>query len=459
MLPKKFEEQMKALLKNDYDSFIASMDKPSVKGLRINRTKASPEIVTSELQGDIEKLSYGEECYKILCDTEGFGNTPLHRAGAFYIQDPGAMAALASAAHVIKEGMRAADLCAAPGGKTTQLSSLIGNKGFLLANEYVPKRAKILLGNIERLGITNTVISSLDTSELSKDYKGFFHFVLADAPCSGEGMFRKGDIAKEEWSTEGIVNCVSRQMQILDNAAEMVAEGGYLLYSTCTYNIEENEKQLDAFLTRHPSFSLIPAAEQVIPLTADGIIPDGSSRTELKLCRRFYPHISEGEGQFVALMRRAGELDISAKPQKNEKKKGEKPSPVPPPVLAFLEENLTKFPDGVIKMHGDNAVLHLHGVPLPKRNVFLSGILLGEVSGKNLFPSYQLFSALGHLFKRKLELSYDNALKYLKGEELECLDLEMRGYAAICYKGVVLGGGKISDGRVKNHYPKGLRTN
>ena len=455
MLPEKFTEQMKKLLGGDFDNFIKAMDAPAVKGLRINGIKSSCEAIISKFADGIVKLPYGDECYRILCDTEGIGNTPLHKGGAFYIQDPGAMIAVAAASHVIKEGMRCADLCAAPGGKTSQLSALLGDGGFLLSNEFVPKRAKILVGNIERLGIRNTAVCSLDTKELAREDPDAFDFVLTDAPCSGEGMFRKGEVAITEWSPEATVACADRQREILDNAAKMVAGGGYLLYSTCTYNSKENEEQVDGFLERHPDFSLIPVSDSVLSSSTPGILFDGALHEELYLCRRFYPHISDGEGQFVALMKREdkGKTPVG----KADKKREKKPEQIPPTVLDFLRDNLTAIPDGNIKMHGENAVLHTHDIPLPSHGVFLSGILLGEVKGKNLFPSYQLFSALGHLFKRRIELSKEDAIRYLKGEELECSIPEMRGFATICYLGVTLGGGKISDGRIKNHYPKGLR--
>ena len=457
MLPEKFTEQMKDLLGSDFESFIAAMESPAVKGLRINRKKAAEGTVIEELGSSLEKLPYGDGCYKISDLRDGIGNSPLHHGGAFYVQDPGAMATVAAASHVITPGMRAADLCAAPGGKTTQLSALLGEGGFLLANEFVPKRAKILVGNIERLGIENTVVTSLDTAELKRAYPDFFHFVLADAPCSGEGMFRKGEIAKEEWSEANVLACAARQSEILDNAAAMVAEGGYLLYSTCTYNTRENEEQIDAFLTRHPTFSLIPVSDEVIGCTASGVTPAGARCPSLDLCRRFYPHISDGEGQFIALMKRSGELKANNNPSPKAAK-GERAQPVPGAVYDFLRNNISGLPDGAVKMHGDNAVLHLHGAPLPSHGVFLSGILLGEVKGKNLFPSHQLFSTLGDRFIRRLELTYADALRYLRGEEIECADTGLRGFAAITYRGVTLGGGKISDGRVKNHYPKGLRV-
>ena len=448
MLPEAFLTRIKTQLGEEYDAFLHSLERPRAVALRFNPLKgARPalpfegEAVPWEAQG----VYYDPAARP--------GLHPYHEAGVYYLQEASAMSAVSLLDP--QPGERVCDLCAAPGGKTTQIAGRMQGEGFLLCNEYSPKRAKILSQNIERMGVANALVTNETTEKLATMLPGFFDRVLIDAPCSGEGMFRKGEVAITEWSPEATVACADRQREILDNAAKMVAGGGYLLYSTCTYNSKENEEQVDGFLERHPDFSLIPVSDSVLSSSTPGILFDGALHEELYLCRRFYPHISDGEGQFVALMKREdkGKTPVG----KADKKREKKPEQIPPTVLDFLRDNLTAIPDGNIKMHGENAVLHTHDIPLPSHGVFLSGILLGEVKGKNLFPSYQLFSALGHLFKRRIELSKEDAIRYLKGEELECSIPEMRGFATICYLGVTLGGGKISDGRIKNHYPKGLR--
>jgi NOL1/NOP2/fmu family ribosome biogenesis protein len=345
------------------------------------------------------------------------------------------------------------DLCAAPGGKTTQLAARLGEGGFILANEYVPKRAKILVGNIERMGIRNAAVTSMDTSELAKLYSSVFDLVVADAPCSGEGMFRKDVPAIEEWSEENVRLCAERQATILDNAAKLVKGGGKLLYSTCTYSLEENEMTVDSFLSRHPEFSLIPVADAVASVTSDGVRFPGCTQDGIEMCRRFYPHKSRGEGQFIALM------------QKNTKDSPSynfKGNPVPPTgdeerAVSEFFGNLYKRPDAKLIKHGNNLVLITHECPLPRHSVFSAGVLVGEVRGKLLFPSHQLFCAYGELFKRQIEPSEADLERYLAGEETEAPE-GRTGYVAINYRGATIGGGKASNGRIKNYFPKGLRV-
>ena len=401
------------------------------------------------------KIPYTDCGYYLPEDTDGIGNTPYHHAGAIYVQDPGAMASLCALPDTESlRGGAVCDLCAAPGGKSGQAAAIIGDGGFILSNEYVPKRTKILVSNLERLGVKNAIVTSLDTAEIAKLYSAYFDLVIADAPCSGEGMFRKTEVAVSEWSEENVLICAERQKYILDNAAELVKDGGYLLYSTCTYAIEENEMQIDAFLTRHTDFELCPVNSALIPYTADGIQFEVAETKNLSLTRRFYPHKAPGEGQFIALLKRKTEnapeilfKDCSLKLTAEEKRICE----------AFLKENLSEMPDGNLIKYGNNLVLSMHKMPIPRGSVFSSGILLGEIRGKLLFPSHQLFSALGGLFKRKLNIENDaTAKKYLRGEEIAVCSQE-NGYTAVLYRGAVMGGGKVSDGVLKNHYPKGLR--
>lgn len=450
MLNEKFKERMSALLGKEYDAFITALeDEDAVRAFRINRLKA--ENVT--LPYEITPIPYESDGY-ILSDGDGIGNTPEHHAGMIYVQDPGAMAALS--ALEIKEGWRIADLCAAPGGKSTQAASRLSGTGFLLSNEYVPKRAKILVGNFERLGIRNAVVTSLDTSVLSDMYEGYFDLVIVDAPCSGEGMFRKSSEALAEWSEENVMACHKRQTEILRNARSLVRGGGYLLYSTCTYSLLENEMTVDEFLSENPDFTLTPVREELISATADGISFDGCRCENMRYTRRFYPHLSRGEGQFVALMRRESDIhercgfkDASLPLKKEEERI----------VMKFLSDTLIAIPEGRIRKVGDNIVLISHNEPIPQRSVFSSGVLIGRIEKGLLFPEHQFFSAYGTMFKNKLNLTRGDGRteKYLRGEEIDATGLDGTGYAAILYEGAPLGGGKASGGRIKNHYPKGLR--
>lgn len=450
---------MKTIMGEEYDALISALEEPPVKAMRINRLKCRPDAIAELGELSPEKIPYAEDGYYI-SSAEGIGNTPPHHAGMIYLQDPGAMASLCAlpSPNELKGGS-VCDLCAAPGGKSGQAAAIIGEDGFLLSNEFVPKRAKVLVGNLERLGVRNAIVTSCDTAELTKLYKCFFDLVIADAPCSGEGMFRKSEEALTEWSEENVLACARRQSYILDNAAELVRSGGYLLYSTCTFSPEENEMTVDAFLQRHQEFHIIPVNDALIPYTAEGISFEGAKCDSLHLARRFYPHRSLGEGQFVALMRR-GEAesprilfkDSAVAPAKAELEA----------VNSFFRDNLSKIPEGRVVKRGGNLCLIPEGISIPERSVFSAGVLIGEIRGKLLFPSHQLFSAYGKLFKRQAELEGGSAARYLRGEELGADEVKVmgdgEGFIAMLYRGAALGGGKLSSGRIKNHYPKGLRT-
>lgn len=455
MLPEKFKERMKSILGDEYGDFLLALtEEKEIKGLRVNRLKVNPDVFFEHNSLPTEPLSYVRDGYLLSGEVSGIGNTPMHAAGQIYIQDPGAMASVA-ALH-IKPDMAVCDLCAAPGGKSTQIAAELSDEGFILSNEYVPKRAKILVGNFERMGIRCGAVTSLDTKEIAKLYENTFDIVVADAPCSGEGMFRKNVPAIEEWSEENVRLCSVRQREILENAAKILKGGGELLYSTCTYSIEENEAVVDAFLSSHTEFELLEVNEQLRAVTSDGIVFPGAENTDLYKCRRFYPHKSKGEGQFLALLRKKNDNGCHrlCKNSLNEPSKEEMRI-----IEDFFKKNLTERPSGRVAKHGENIVIISHGYPLPERSVFSAGVLVGEMRGKNLFPSHQFFSSYGHLFKRKETLDEKRAIDYMRGMELEAKDFSVGGFCVLLYNTSVIGGGKMSDGKIKNHYPKGLRIN
>ena len=451
MLPMAFLERMKLLLGDEYDAFLATYEKPNVRGARINTLKIDPAVYTSAKRLTLEPISYADDCYK-LTEDEAVGKLPEHHAGIIYMQDPGAMAALS--AIEIKEGDYVLDLCSAPGGKTGQAAAKIGDGGFILSNEFVPKRAKITVGNIERLGIRNAIVTSLDTREFKKLFNSFFDIVIADVPCSGEGMFRKNEDAVSEWSEEAVKTCAERGKEILENAATLVKDGGHIVYSTCTFSVEENEGAVYDFLCAHPDYTLVKPTDELIKATREGVEYNGA---DMSLARRFYPHVSEGEGQFVALLKRrcdTSKQTILYKGQEKPLTKDEERL-----VRAFLAENLENPPEITPKRVGENVVLISHGVPIPPFSVFSAGVLLGEVKKGLILPSHQFFSAYGKYFKRRIELSQNEHLlgKYLDGEEIDAQECG-NGYAVITFMGAAVGGVKVSSGRAKNHYPKGLRN-
>ena len=241
MLPEKFKERMRRLLGDEYDRFETALTEgEAVRGVRINRLKTDADGFFAHSALKVRKTEYAPDGY-VLTENIAVGMLPEHHSGMIYMQDPGAMASLSSVD--IPRGAYVIDLCAAPGGKSGQAAAMIGEDGFLFANEYVPKRAKITVSNFERLGIKNAMVSSLDTAELKKMFRDYFDFVIADVPCSGEGMFRKSEEALTEWSEENVLNCAERQRAILENAATLVKCGGHIIYSTCTYSPEENENR------------------------------------------------------------------------------------------------------------------------------------------------------------------------------------------------------------------------
>ena len=454
MLNERFKSRMMLLLGDEYSEFIDALEnRDAVRGIRVNTLKCDTESI-KEAKFNLTALPYATDGF-ILSDGDGIGNTPEHHAGMIYVQDPGAMAS--ANALDIKPGWRVMDMCSAPGGKSGQAAAKIGKEGFIHSNEYVPKRAKIVVSNFERLGVTNAIVTSLDTAELPRLYSEFFDLVIADVPCSGEGMFRKSFEALDEWSEENVLMCAERQREIMKNAAPLVKKGGYLLYSTCTYSLEENEMIVDDFLTKNPDYTLVAVKDELQKVTGDGIVFEGAKNESLNLCRRFYPHKSDGEGQFIALMKRLGDEEKkqtllykdSAKPLSKDEKSA---------IDKFFRENLVTAPDFKIAKHGENIIILSHGYPIPSKSVFSAGVLLGNVEKGLLFPSHQFFSAYGKLFKRqeKLRRGDERVTKYLSGEEIDA-SFDGGGWCSVLYEDVTLGGGKASSGKIKNHYPKGLR--
>ena len=453
MIPAEFRERMKNIAKNDFEALMSALNEPPVRGIRVNETKISTEDFLRLTDLSLSPIPYAPYGF-IPEDSEGIGKRPEHHAGMYYVQDPGAMAALT--ALDIKPGWHVLDACAAPGGKSSQAASLIGDDGLLFANEFVPKRAKIITANFERLGIKNAVVTSLDTSCFPDMFDSYFDLVLCDAPCSGEGMFRKYGEALTEWSLDNIRLCAGRQSDILDNCAEAVKGGGYLLYSTCTFAPEENEYTVAGFLSRHPDFALVRVNDKLQSVTRDGIRVEGFPT---ELTRRFYPHLSKGEGQFVALMKRDEKHaktptilynDASEAPSKTEISL----------VRKFFLDNMRTPPMGRIIKQGGGLAIIPDGLKMPPRSVFMAGVMIGEIRSGNLIPHHQLFSAYGRDFLRTESLSCgdERVGKYLHGEEIPAKEVTASGYLAVLYEGIPLGGGKASSGMIKNHYPKGLRN-
>ena len=457
-LPAEFEERMRSLLGEDFEAFFMSMETPPVRALRINRVKSDAKALNI---GELSPRPLPFCPVGYIFEAEHIGSHPLHHSGAIYIQEPAAMAAIECVD--IEPGMKILDVCASPGGKTTQAAAKLCGEGFIITNEIDTARCRTLAQNVERMGIRNALVTNADSSALGELYHRFFDLVIVDAPCSGEGMMRKNPLAVSEWSMENVLMCAERQKEILNNVADTVKPGGKLLYSTCTFAPEENEEQISLFLAEHSDFKLIPVSERVAEVTSDGLTDKGE---EMRLCRRFYPHVSEGEGQFIALLLRDADVE-QATLEKKSKKDGEKSgkaqkcNPDELAIKEFLEKVLSE--DGIRETEKYTLVCDKNGVfglglqiPLPNA-LRPYCVPIGTVQKGRVIPHHNFFSAYGKFFRLKIELSHDDERisAYLHGESIRCRC--ENGFAAVIYCGAPLGGAKVTGGEAKNHYPKGLR--
>lgn len=444
-LPNAFVTRMKKLLGQEYADFEKALNGTPVRAFRVNTDKLSVEEFEKINSCSTEKIPFVKNGYYFEYDKIGLH--PYHHAGMIYVQEPAAMAPAECVD--IKPDWHIIDMCAAPGGKSTQLKNKIPN-GVLVSNEIIPSRCKILTGNIERLGLKNTVTTCMDTCLLANIFEGKFDLVMCDAPCSGEGMFRKDDTAINEWSEENVKMCAERQAEILDNAARLTKGGGYIVYATCTFSLEENEMSVDAFLSRHKNFELCPVAPIIAENTENGICFDGCKTKNIHYCRRFYPHKNKGEGQFMAVLKNTDEPSTDyTTPQK--------PKKIDKTVIEFLNDTLNSYDLSNVTLNGDTPVYFTPEFDTKNAKVFSKGVTIGEIRKNYILPHHQFFMAMGNNFKRKIELASDsdNLKKYLQGEEI-AVQAE-NGWAAVLVDGCTLGGAKIVNGAAKNHYPKGLR--
>ena len=447
-LAREYSERMKKLLGNSFDDYMNALNESPVRSFRVNTNKISLEDFEKLNIFSNERIPYVENGFYL--DYDKIGNHPYHHAGMIYVQEPAAMAPAECVE--IEPDWKIVDMCAAPGGKSTQLKNKLGENGILVSNEIIPSRCKILTGNIERLGLRNCVTTCMDTSRLAKTFPKAFNLVMCDAPCSGEGMFRKEEIAIDEWSTENVIMCSERQADILENAAKLVADGGYIIYATCTFSLEENEMTVDSFLKNHTEFELVPVIEKVKENTVDGICFDGCECENIAETRRFYPHTGKGEGQFMAVIHNKHESSDDYFKSNNSNNKIDKT------VKDFLDDTLADYDENHVLMYNGNPVYFTPDFEMPKGAAFCCGVTIGEIKKNYILPHHQFFMAMGKDFKRKINLNADSdeIKKYLHGEEFEtdCVN----GWAVVTVEGCSLGGVKVVNGRAKNHYPKGLRT-
>ena len=458
-LPIEFEKKMKAFLGDEWDDFLYSYDNNRFQALRFNTLKVQSHeeimriLMVLEISSD-KRVSWANEAY-YFDENVRPGKHPYHEMGLYYIQEPSAMSAAALLAP--KPGMRVLDLCAAPGGKSTQLATYLGDSGLLVSNEINTQRSRILSQNIERMGIKNAIVTNEDSFVLASHFPGFFNAIQVDAPCSGEGMFRKLPEAIEQWSMENVAICAARQKEILDNAAVMLKPGGTIVYSTCTFSKEENEDVIEYFLERHPDFTL----EEM---------------------ERFWPHKVDGEGHFVAKLVRRGcvdtDLKADRKTKKNKNSKNRKNETKP----ALTKENmklLSEFLDETISEDIaawiKNSRLVMFGeqlyrlpdmeVDIKGLKVQRAGLHIGEFKKQRFEPSHSLALALKlSEAKNVVKLTWDDpqTTGFFNGQSVMLSDEQTaeckKGWALVCVDGYPAGWGKVNGAQVKNHYPKGLRN-
>ena len=419
----------KQLPENEWGAFFACYEKKAYKGARLNALKGGRYALKPLLSFLGDPIPWEENGFYI--EQEKLGASPYHFAGAFYLQEPSAMCA--APLLEVKPGERVLDLCSAPGGKGTQLACQMEGQGLIVLNEPIPSRAKILSQNVERMGIKNAVVLNEYPDALAEKFAGYFDKILVDAPCSGEGMFRKNaEEALGEWSEENIALCAERQREILSAATKMLKNGGRLVYSTCTFAYAEDEGQVCDYLQNHPEMRLISQ-------------------------EKIYPHRQAGEGHFAALFEkteRTAEWDSRIRLAKSSVTgKGEKA--YREFEKAFFKEKfarrlyeingtLYELPDGVFSWQG--------------LNVLRVGVRLGEVKNERFEPNHSLALCVKKEECRNvldLPIMDGRVEKYLRGE---VIDGEMKnGWCLVCVDGLPLGLGKAVNGSVKNHLPKGLR--
>lgn len=432
--------RMKSLLGDDFDEFLKYYNSDNFRGLRVNTIKCSVEKLKNLLNFELIPTPFCNEGFYIPQDISSLGNNPLHHAGAFYIQEPSATSAVEMLG--VQKGDFVLDLCAAPGGKSTQIGAKLNGTGLLWSNEIVKNRANILLSNIERMGISNAVVSNCHPDVLCSALANTFDKVLVDAPCSGEGMFRKSSEARIDWSIEHVKSCAERQLLILNSAKNALKSGGVLVYSTCTFSQEENEGVITQFLKENPDFEIEDAEVNF-------------GRPTLEYARRIFP-MDGGEGHFAVRLRKSGTLFNNIEVIRNQSEK------IDNKIYQFYDELFCDRPFGekisIIKdkivILPKNLNINTKGLPILR-----AGVILGEIVKNRIEPHHSAFMATKPEQCNNsvdFDVNSNEISNYLHGEEIS-VSSDIKGYTAVCVNGIVTGFGKASNGRLKNKYPKGLR--
>lgn len=496
-LPEEFEIKMKKLLGAGYEEFLASYDRPRNFGLRVNVDKISPKEFEKIAPFHLTKIPWTENGYYYE-EQDMPARHPFYYAGMYYLQEPSAMTPASRL--VSKPGDRVLDLCAAPGGKATELGAHLHGKGVLVANDISASRAKALLKNIEVFGIRNSFVVNEVPAKLAENFPEFFDKILVDAPCSGEGMFRKDPAVAKVWDSNKPLECAKQQKEIITRAAQMLAPGGDMLYSTCTFSPEENEQVIQFLLDSRDDMEI----REIQPYEgfAPGRPEAANGTPDLKKCVRIWPHKMAGEGHFLALLHKkapgetagAQENDRNGHPNREtmvDEHKNQVEGTISdikgigkPEIKALTEF----FADVSMEMNWKQVEVRKGQVYLVpealgarKGLVFLrNGLYLGEIRKDRFEPSQSFAMALKkEEYTAVIDLDYSDVRveKYLRGETLEVDDIVERnlqeaekmsdtksmkkrlekGWQLVCVNGYPLGWGKLVNGTLKNKYHAGWR--
>lgn len=450
-LPIAFLARMDALLGEEAAAFRASFDQPPRLALRANSLKLAPADLPALTGWEMPPVPWRPDCFLLPPDLEARpGRHPFHAAGLYYLQDPSALAAAALLDP--QPGEMVLDLCAAPGGKATDLAARMAGRGLLVANEAVGSRTPALIANLERFGVANFLATNEAPARLAERWPGCFDRVLVDAPCSGEGMFRKTPAARRQWRPAAVSGCALRQDAILLSAARLLRPGGRLVYATCTFAAAENEGTVARFLRARPDFELLepPRPPGFDPGRPDWIDRDLASDLPLARCVRIWPQRAPGEGHFFAVLARGGDSDPIPLPRPG--------GPPPPALRRFWAQSLrSALPEAGWAQYGE----HLYLAPVGPDfwqgvRVLRAGVRGGRLSRERFEPDHALALALAPAdVLNTVALAEDEAMAWQRGQSLAAEGPD--GWVLVTLAGFGLGWGRRVGGVIKNHYPRHLR--
>ncbi len=467
-LPKLFEDRMKELLKEEYEAYLQCYTKPHYGGLRINTLKSSPKEFEQICPFSIKRIPWIKNGYYYDTDQQP-AKHPYYYAGLYYIQEPSAMTP--ASLLPIERGDKVLDICAAPGGKSTELGAKLGGDGLLVSNDISNSRAKALLKNIELFGIRNALVLSEAPNKLVQYFPEYFDKILIDAPCSGEGMFRKSPAIMKNWEQYGVEYYNKLQKEIIIFAAKMLKPGGYMLYSTCTFSPEENEGTISYLMEQCPQFHVVNALpeeklQKELGVSYEGFDfgrPElGNGKEELKHCIRLWPHKIDGEGHFVTLLHKTVTEDtIVEQKYYNGGTSCKNKNLLTEEAKDFLKDLKFSIKEELLEVHEDRLYLVPEGLPsLKGLRILRQGLLLGEMKKQRFEPSQALANALKPSdYEKRIHFTIDdpNVIRYLKCESIEPEGDYSDGWYLVCVGDDPLGWLKIAKHNFKNKYLPGWR--